>query len=111
MRLDPEVTEAESEAKRLFSSFTANAEEGMWSDLLARAEEENQVEAAIESMRGHGEFAAGDIKAIVGKDVDVTPILKNLVAKGVLLPPTGKKRGSRYLHAPPPIIERADWND
>lgn len=108
--LDPDVALIEPEAKRVFASFTPNTEDGMWNDLLERVSKENRIETAIESMRAKGIFSAGDIKRMVGKDVDVTPILKRLVSKGVLLPPKGKKRGTRYLHAPLPIIERADWN-
>lgn len=107
--LDPAVALLEPKAKRLLAGFTANAEVGMWDDLAERADRENRVEAAVESMRAQGAFSAGDIKKVVGKDADVTPFLKRLVAMGVLLPPTGKKRGTKYMHAPLPIVERSDW--
>jgi hypothetical protein len=106
--LDPDVALVEPRAKPIFASFTANAVPGMWDDLAERATRESAIETAVEAMRAQGEFSAGDIKKIVGK-VDVTPILKDLVARGVLLPPTGKKRGTKYRHVPLPIIERSDW--
>lgn len=107
--LEPAVALVEPKARRLLAGFTPNSEAGMWDDLAQRAAKENRIEAAVESMRAHGEFSAGDIRKVVGKDAAVTPILKRLVADGILLPPTGKKRGTKYMHAPLPIVERADW--
>lgn len=107
--LEPAVALVETKARRLLAGFTPNAEAGMWHDLAQRAAKENRIEAAVESMRTHGAFSAGDIRKVVGKDADVTPILKRLVADGTLLPPTGKKRGTKYVHAPVSIVDRADW--
>lgn len=107
--LDPAVALVAPKARRLLAGFTPNAEVGMWDDLAERADRENRIEAAVESMRAHGAFSAGDIRKVVGKGVDVTPVLKRLVAGGILLPPTGKKRGTKYMHAPVSIVERTDW--
>jgi hypothetical protein len=106
--LDPEVILIERKAKRLFATFSPNAEAGMWNDLVERASKDTLIETAIEAMRSQGEFSAGNIKKLVGKDVNVTPTLKNMVARGILLA-TGKKRGTRHLHATPRIVERTDW--
>lgn len=109
--LDPDVVLQEKAAKRVFArgSSTPNSKPGMWNDLVKRANLENAIETAVESMRSRGEFSAGDIKKIVGKDVEVTSVLKDLVARGVLLPPIGKTKGTRYRHAQPKTIDRADW--
>lgn len=109
VQLEPAIASIGPIARKLFSrgSSTPNAVPGMWQDLEDRAREENAIEAAVRGMAGS--FSAGDVKKIVGKDVDVTPVLQRLVAEGTLLPPTGKKRGTRYRHAPPLIVERSDW--
>lgn len=109
IHLEPEIAAITPVVTGLFSrgSSTPNAVPGMWKDLEDRAREENAIEAAVRRMVGL--FSAGDVKKIVGKDVDVTPVLKRLVSEGTLLPPTGTKRGTRYRHAPPPIVERSDW--
>ena len=106
--LDPNVLPLAQQAQRkLAREFSCNAVQGMWRDLEAKAKEELAIEAAVKTMTGP--FAMGDIKAIVGHDVSVTPTLQRLVEDGILAPPTGKKRGTRYQLAPLAIIDRADW--
>lgn len=109
IHLEPAIWPIALIARKTFArgSSTPNAIPGMWRDLEDRAREENAIEAAVRGMVGP--FSAGDVKKIVGKDVDVTPALQRLVAEGVLFPPTGIKRGTRYRHAPPAIVERSDW--
>jgi hypothetical protein len=71
---------------------------GMWADLAARAAQENAIEKAALSKTVW--FSAGDIRKAIGDpDADVTPMLKKLVREGKLLPPTGKKRGTKYRAA------------
>ena len=72
----------------------------MWNDLKQRADRENAVETTALEMIVL--FSVGDIKKIVGKDVDVLPVIQQLVAEGKLLPPPpiGKKRGTRYEVVP-----------
>lgn len=94
------------EARRRFATQHApNFLPGMWNDLKERADRENSIEAAALGMVGL--FSAGDIKKIVGKHVDVTPVLRRLVEEGRLLPPIGKKRGTRYEVAFPRLVDRA----
>lgn len=46
-------------------------------------------------------FSAGDIRRAIGDpNAEVTSVLQKLVADGKLLPPTGKKRWTRYRVAP-----------
>ncbi len=84
----------------LDSEHTPNALSGMWLDLAQRAAKENAIETAILGMLGP--FSAGDVKEAIGDpDADVTPGLQRLVKEGKLLPPTGKKRWTRYVLAAP----------
>lgn len=73
-----------------------NATPNMWDDLVARAQREIAIEAAALGMVGP--FSAGDVRKKLGDpDTEVVrPVLKRLVREGKLLPPTGKKRGTRY---------------
>jgi hypothetical protein len=78
-----------------------NAYQGIWREQEERATQDNAIESACLGMSGS--FRAGDVKKACGvPDANVTPILKRLVIEGKLLPPTGKKRGTRYQVAPPP---------
>jgi hypothetical protein len=97
-------------AKKKFAGtiHCANSTFGMWDDLVSRAAKENAIEAAALSMVGP--FSAGDVRAKIGDpDAEVTYVLKRLVLEGKLLPPTGRKRGTRYQVAPPSIAARIDW--
>jgi hypothetical protein len=78
----------------------------MWKDLAARVAQEQAIERAALGMVGW--FAARDVKAIVG-NVNVSPILGRLVEEKRLVM-EGKKRGARYILAPPqPLPDRVDW--
>lgn len=109
--LPPEAVALGQAARKMLAgaTFSPNAVPGMWKDLEVRATKERAIEAAVESMRGRGPFAAGDIRKIVGPEADVTASLQRLVEDGVLLPPTGRKRGTKYRHVPPLLVDRADW--
>lgn len=111
--IDPGLLAIVPVAEKKFDSagHHPNAKPGMWDALVTRAARENAIEVAALSMVGA--FSAGDVRAAIGNpDADVTDVLQRLVREGKLLPPTGKKRGTRYQVAPPsPLIERADWTD
>jgi hypothetical protein len=109
IEIDPSTLPmAQAARKKLARAFSCNAAAGMWHDLEEKARDELAIEVAVQSTVGS--FSAGDIKRIVGKDVNVTPVLQRLVEDGVLAAPTGKKRGTRYELAPSvPLPERADW--
>jgi hypothetical protein len=67
----------------------------MWQDVVARAAPESAIEQAALSKTVW--FSAGDIRRAIGDpQAEVTRVLKNLVLEGKLLPPTGKKRGTKY---------------
>lgn len=84
----------------------ANSTLGMWKDLEARVSLEKEIEAT--ALRMSDWFSAGDLKKKLGKPVNVTPVLTQLVQEKRLLP-KGKKRGAKYLVTPPEIVERVDW--
>ncbi len=106
--LDPELVKVLPVALKNFADHRANATPGMWDDFVARARRDNAIEAAALSMVGL--FSAGDVRKKIGDpNADVTPVLKRLVREGKLLPPVGKKRGTRYQVAPPRAVERSDW--
>jgi hypothetical protein len=108
--LEPELV-AQGPALRAYFerhlSFTGNSTAGMWQKIEDRAAELRAIESAAMSMSGW--FAAGDVKALVGEKVNVTPTLALLVDEGRLLPNGKKKRGALYMVSPPQIIERTDW--
>jgi len=104
--IDPSLTVFAYEARRRFwSQHVPNSWPGMWTDLKERADRETAIENVALGMIGL--FSAGDIKKVVGLDVDVTPVLRRLVEEGRLLPPVGRKRGTRYEVAFPKLVEGA----
>jgi hypothetical protein len=104
--LDPGLMRIVPEArKRIATQHYPNAVPGVWSDLVFRAAREKAIESAALGMVGL--FSVGDIKKIVGKDVDVTPVIQRLAEEGKLLPPIGKKRGTRY-EVTPLLVTRPD---
>lgn len=111
--LEPAIIAVAPLAKRKLVSegHYPNLPLGAWADLEERAKHELVIEAAALAMVG--EFSAAEVRAAIGDpNADVTGVLQRLVREGKLLPPTGKKRGTRYQVAPPsPLIERADWTD
>jgi len=109
--IDAKVMAAVPAVKKVFAGtgHRPNATPGLWSDLVLRAARENAVQAAALAMVGP--FSAGDVRKKLGDpEAEVTSALKRLVREGKLLPPTGKKRGTRYLVAPPEVAARADWS-
>jgi hypothetical protein len=108
--IDPALLAVVPAAKKKFAqtAHCPTSAPGMWDDFVKRAAKENAIEAAALSMVGP--FSAGDVRAKIGDpDAEVTSVLKRLVLEGKLLPPTGKKRGTRYQVAPPLIAPRIDW--
>jgi hypothetical protein len=79
----------------------------MWRDLESRAVELRAIETAALSMNGW--FAAGDVKALVGKGVNVSPSLALLKDEGRLQSNGRATKAARYRVASPKIIERVDW--
>lgn len=63
-----------------------NAVPGSWSKLVAAQAQEEAIENAALSI--DGVFKAGDVKAMVGETVNVTPVLRRLIQEGRLLPVT-----------------------
>ncbi len=103
-----EVASLIPHGRRMFArdGHWPNSTLGMWGKLAARVAQEQAVERA--ALAQVGWFKAGDIKKIVGK-VNVSPILARLVDEGRLVM-DGKKKGARYIAAPPtPLPNRADW--
>ena len=108
IHLEPHTLAMAAIAKKTFAQegHTPNAFLGMWKEQETRARKENAIEAAVKATSGP--FSAGDIQKIVGKDVDVTPILRRLVEEKRLTS-SGKKRWTRYMAALPKVVERSDW--
>lgn len=73
-------------------------------DLVAR---ENAIEAAALSRNGW--FAAGDVKRIVGKNINVSRSLALMVEDGILISNGKAKRWAKYMKTPPLVVERSDW--
>ena len=89
--------------KFAFAGHSLNATPGICDELVWRAARENAIEAAALAIVGP--LAAGDVRAAIGDPTaDVTPVLQRLVEEGKLLPPTGKKRWTRYAVAPPRVV-------
>lgn len=111
--LEPSIIAVAPIARRTLLSVGhyPNLPPGAWADLEERAKRELAIEAAALAMVGA--FSAADVRAAIGDpNAAVTYVLQRLVREGRLLPPTGKKRGTRYQVAPPsPLIERVDWTD
>jgi hypothetical protein len=74
-----------------------NAKPGMWQPLVDRVALEKKIEAAALGMTDV--FSSGDVKALVGKKVNVSRVLRDLVEDGRLVK-TGERRGTRYEVAP-----------
>jgi hypothetical protein len=107
--MDPTLLSLVPEARRRFrrEGFCPNATVEMWAKLEASVAIEKAVEAAALAMEG--KFSAGDIKALIGKNVNVSRHLKRMVEDEVLVR-SGEKRGARYEIAPPPQdLARVDW--
>lgn len=108
--IPPELHAVVPVAKRKFADagYWPNSTPGMWDGFVARAVQENAIEAAALAMVGP--FSAGDVRrAIEDPHVVVTPVLQRLVRQGKLLPPTGTKRWTKYEVAPPAVPVRIDW--
>lgn len=86
--------------------FSPNATPGMWEELVARVAREKRIEEVALAMSGS--FSAGTVRAVVGAEVNVTPVLRRLVDEGRLIM-SGKKRGTRYERTSRFIPTRADW--
>ena len=82
-------------AKRVFRDayLSPNATLDMWKELVDTVAREKQVEAASLNMTGL--FSAGDVQAIVGAGINVSPVLKRMVKDG-RLDRFGKTRGTQY---------------
>lgn len=88
------------------AGHSPNAVWGMWKKLVVRWDQAKAIEVAALGMEGR--FSAGDVKDVVGKDVNVTPVLTRLVDEKRLLP-FGQGRGRTYEVAPASLPERVDW--
>jgi hypothetical protein len=103
-----EVASLIPQARRMFArdGHWPNSTLGMWGKLAGRVAQEQAIERA--ALAQVGWFKAGDIKKVVG-NVNVSPVLTRLVEEERLVS-EGKKRGARYMVAPPtPLPNRADW--
>jgi hypothetical protein len=108
--LEPELAAQGSRLRAYFErhlSFRGNATPGMWQDLECRAGELRAIEKVALSMTDW--FAAGDVKARVGNDVNVTRVLRLLVDEGRLITNGRKRRWCRYQGMPCQVVERSDW--
>ncbi len=96
------------EAPRMFAGdgHWSNSTRDMWKKQADRVAQVKAIEAAALGMAGR--FSAGDVKRKLGAEVNVSPILRQLVDEERLLP-FGKKRGRTYEVAPPMVTERVDW--
>ena len=103
--LDPAAAALTPMVMKVFAQLghRPNASLGMWHDLDARAKKENAIERAALAMVGI--FKASDVKAIVGKTINVSPSLRRLVKERRLVLVSAKK----YVVAPVTPIERQDW--
>jgi hypothetical protein len=106
--LDPITLAMGETAKKMIAhdGHTPNSTPGIWSHLIASATLEATIEKAALAMVGS--YAAGDLKKIVGAEVNVTPVLQRLVEEKRLVA-VGKKKGTRYEIAIPVPTARIDW--
>jgi hypothetical protein len=79
-----------------------NSTPGMWQRLVESVALVKKIEEVALAMTVT--FSAGDIRSLVGKDVDVTPVLTRLVKSG-RLHRMGEKKGTRYAVAP----KKTEW--
>lgn len=86
-----------------------NVHAGALRAVLDWATRENAIEAAALSFSDW--FAAGDVKDIVGQDVNVTRTLARMVAERVLVTNGKTKKGRRYMATRPIVVDRSDWTD
>jgi hypothetical protein len=102
LTLEPELWSIVPAATKMFdrTAHSPNSAPGMWQDFVARAAQENAIEAA--ALRKTIPFSAGDIRTAIGDpDAEVTTVLKRLVEEGKPLPPTG--RSGHALSRGPPL--------
>lgn len=106
--IEPDVAAIAPAARAAFKheGHWANSTRDMWRKMVDRVALEKSIESAILGMVGP--FAAGDVKRALGRNVNVSPVLKRLVDEKRLLP-FGQKRGRRYEVTPPTFPERIDW--
>lgn len=113
VEVDEETVRHGGALRRYFERTTdlcGNVPVGSLRSMLDSVARENAIEAAARTFSEW--FSAGDVKAVVGSDMNVTRILARMVEDGVLVTNGKAKRGCRYMPAPPtPVIqiERADW--
>lgn len=110
IKLDPAILAHGPALRSYFDktlSFVGNTEPGKWSGIEAWAARENRIENAALAIVGW--FSAGDLRKVLGAPLNVTPILARLVGEGRLAPNGKKRRGARYMVAPPKMTERLDW--
>lgn len=94
--VDPAILGVVPGAKKVFSDagLSPNATRDIWKDLVASVAVEKKVEVAALGMIGL--FSASDVQAIVGVEVNVSPVLKRL-EKEWKLQRFGRTRGTKYL--------------
>ena len=95
VEIDPALHAIVPVARKVFRDayLSPNAMPGMWKKVVDAVAREKHIEAASLSMTGL--FSTGDVQAIVGAGVNVSPVLKRMVKDG-RLDRFGKTRGTKY---------------
>lgn len=109
--LDPELKKHGAMLRKRFEremGIRGNTTPGVWKEAVAWAARANAIETAALSLDGW--FAARDVKAIVGQDINVSPTLLRMVKDGLLIPNGKARRGSKYMRAVPRLVARVDWS-
>lgn len=108
--LDPELLKQGAKLRKMFEQqygLRGNLAPGACQEMVEWAQHENRIETAALSLEGW--FAARDVKAVIGEDINVSPALARMVKDGLLIPNGKAKRGAKYMRAVPCLVERADW--
>jgi hypothetical protein len=108
VEIEPKLLALGSVARKTFADdgHTPNSKPGMWQKIADHFMLQTLIATTAQAMIG--EFSAGDIQNIVGKDVIVSPVLKKLVLEKRLLR-KGKTRGARYTVVQQTLPTRIDW--
>jgi len=93
--LPPDLLAQGPELRAQFASHArkVNSGPGMWKRIAEPIALEKKIEAAALAMTGT--FSASQLRSALGGDVNVSPVLTDLVDRDLLVR-TGKKKGTRY---------------
>jgi hypothetical protein len=110
IRLDHDLVAQKEQLRTYFEDhlyFHGNSSVGMWAELQRRARELRAIEDA--ALQRTGWFSASDVKYVLKKDLNVTPVLQALVAEEKLVWNGKKTRGARYMVTDAAAIARVVW--